>query len=145
MSDKITVSVVNSGPNPLPGYATMGSSGVDLMSAEDVIIEPGETKMIRTGLAVSIPDGWEIQIRSRSGLALKKQVTVYNSPGTVDSDYIGPMNVILHNGGSDDFIIRAGDRIAQAVLSPVCKINWNLVDVLNETERGTGGFGHTGV
>lgn len=145
MPDKITVSVVTDGTNVLPEYATVGSSGMDLRSAEEVIIPPGEIRMIRTGLSVAIPEGWEIQIRSRSGLALKSKVMVYNSPGTVDSDYRGPMNVILFNGDKYDFIVKTGDRIAQAVLSPVYKINWNLVSTLDETQRNTGGFGSTGV
>ena len=122
----ITVPVVNEGPNTLPVYSTEQSSGVDLMSAEDVVVQPSEVKMIRTGLKVAIPAGWEIQIRSRSGLALKKQVVVLNSPGTVDADYRGPMNVILFNGGKYDFEVKTGDRIAQAVLCPVYKIEWEL-------------------
>jgi dUTP pyrophosphatase len=145
MSDKITVSVVNENPLGLPIYATEQSSGLDLISAEDIVIPYGQTKMIKTGLSVAIPEGWEIQIRSRSGLALKKQVIVLNSPGTIDADYRGPVNVILFNGGIYDFEVKKGDRIAQAVLCPVSKISWNLVTNLDETQRGSGGFGSTGV
>ena len=145
MLNDITVQVVNEGPNALPNYATELASGVDLMAAEDVLIQPGEVKMIKTGLFVAIPEGWEIQIRSRSGLALKKQIVVLNSPGTVDADYRGPMNVILFNGGIWDFEVKTGDRIAQAVLCPVAKISWNPVSTLDETKRNSGGFGSTGV
>ena len=145
MNTGIMVHVVNEGPNALPGYATEQASGVDLMAAEDAVIQPGTVKMIKTGLFVAIPEGWEIQIRSRSGLALKKQIVVLNSPGTVDADYRGPMNVILFNGGKCDFEVKTGDRIAQAVLCPVAKIFWNPVSTLNETKRNNGGFGSTGV
>ena len=145
MLDKIVVKVVNFSSNNLPAYATEFSSGLDLMSSENVIIPSTQTKMIKTGLSVAIPDGFEIQIRSRSGLALKKQIIVLNSPGTVDADYRGPVNVILFNGGEQDFEIKTGDRIAQAVLCPVYKIEWELVTNLEETKRGQNGFGSTGV
>jgi dUTP pyrophosphatase len=145
MSDKITVYVVNDSHSPLPKYATEGSSGVDLMSSEDTIIPAHEIRMIKTGLRVAVPMGWELQIRSRSGLALKNKVMVYNSPGTIDSDYRGPVNVILFNGDNTDFNVKTGDRIAQAVLCPVANIDWNLVATVDETQRNTGGFGSTGV
>ena len=146
LNNMIEVPVVNEEClNTVPTYATEHASGVDLKAAEDIIIQPSEVKMIRTGLYVAVPEGWEIQIRSRSGLALKKQIIVLNQPGTVDADYRGPMNVILFNGGKYDFEIKVGDRIAQAVLCPVGKIIWNLVSTLDETKRNTGGFGSTGV
>lgn len=132
----------------LPEYSTEGSSGMDLRSSEDLEIQPGEIKLVSTGLKAAIPEGFEIQIRPRSGLALKKSVTVLNTPGTIDSDYRGEIKVILVNLGKDVFTITRGDRIAQMVLAPVCRALLERVateDELSGTQRGTGGFGSTGV
>jgi dUTP pyrophosphatase len=132
---------------PLPEPATAHSAGVDLRAAldEPVLIEPGEWKLIPAGIRVAIPLEHEWQIRPRSGLALKHGVTVLNSPGTIDSDYRGPVCVILVNHGTEPFRISRGDRIAQAVLARVSAVCFRQVDALPSTERGDGGFGHSGV
>ncbi|KUK14150.1 MAG: dUTP diphosphatase [Synergistetes bacterium] len=130
---------------PLPLYATPGSSGLDLRASEDVLIPPGEWKAVATGIRISLPSGYEAQIRPRSGLALKHGVTVLNSPGTVDSDYRGEVKVILINHGKEPFLVRKGDRIAQMVIAKVEHVEVMDVEVLDETERGEGGFGHTGI
>lgn len=131
----------------LPCYQTAGAAGADICAfvEEDILIKSGERKMIPTGLSFSIPVGYEIQVRPRSGLAAKNGVTVLNTPGTVDSDYRGEVKVILFNSGSEDFIVHNGDRIAQIVVAPVTIGNFVEVDSLDETERGSGGFGSTGV
>ncbi|WP_230292185.1 dUTP diphosphatase [Croceicoccus sp. Ery5] len=129
---------------PLPSYATEGAAGMDVISAEDWIIAPGERVAVATGLAVAIPEGFEIQIRPRSGLALKHGITVPNTPGTIDSDYRGELKVILINHGQEPYEVQRGDRIAQAVLSPVVRASWLKVEHLDETKRGAGGFGSTG-
>ena len=128
----------------LPVYATAGAAGMDVVSAEDVTIAPGARHAVATGLAMAIPDGFEIQVRPRSGLALKHGITVPNTPGTIDSDYRGELKVILINHGSEDFAIRRGDRVAQLVLAPVTRGGWVDVQWLDETARGAGGFGSTG-
>jgi dUTP pyrophosphatase len=128
----------------LPAYATAGAAGMDVVSAEDVIIAPAGRHAVATGLAMAIPPGFEIQVRPRSGLALKHGITVPNSPGTIDSDYRGELKVILINHGAEPFEIRRGDRVAQLVLAPVIQANWLPVDELDATERGAGGFGSTG-
>ena len=128
----------------LPAYATEGAAGMDVLAAEDVTLAPGARHAVATGLAVAIPHGYEIQVRPRSGLALKHGVTVPNTPGTIDSDYRGELKVILINHGSDAFEIRRGDRIAQLVLAPVTQASWLKVDELDETARAEGGFGSTG-
>lgn len=128
----------------LPAYATAGAAGMDVLAAEDVTIAPGACHAVATGLALAIPPGYEIQVRPRSGLALKHGITVPNTPGTVDSDYRGELKVILLNHGSEPFAIRRGDRVAQLVLAPVVQAAWNEVDALDETARGAGGFGSTG-
>ena len=132
---------------PLPRYETSGSAGMDICAAvtADTVLAPGEILLIPTGLAVAIPDGYEIQVRPRSGLAIKHGVTIVNSPGTIDSDYRGEIKIGLINLGRECFTIRRGDRIAQLVLAPVATIRWQLTDRLEHTERGPGGFGHTGV
>ncbi len=132
---------------PLPSRATSGSSGVDLTAAveSDVVVRSGTRALIPTGLKVSIPSGYEWQIRPRSGNALKHGITVLNSPGTIDSDYRGEVKVILANLGEKPFRIRRGDRIAQAVLAPVVYPRFKLVESVPETQRGEGGFGHSGV
>lgn len=128
----------------LPAYATAGAAGMDVVSAEDVTIAPGARHAVATGLAMAIPPGFEIQVRPRSGLALKHGITVPNTPGTIDSDYRGELKVILINHGAEPFEIRRGDRVAQLVLAPVIQANWLPVDELDETARGEGGFGSTG-
>lgn len=128
----------------LPQYATDGAAGMDVLSAEDVTLAPGARHAVATGLAVAIPHGFEIQVRPRSGLALKFGITVPNTPGTIDSDYRGELKVILINHGQDPFEIRRGDRVAQLVLAPVIRASWLKVDELDETLRGEGGFGSTG-
>ncbi len=128
----------------LPGYATVGAAGMDVLSAEDVTLVAGARHAVATGLALAIPPGFEIQVRPRSGLALRHGISVPNSPGTIDSDYRGELKVILINHGSDAFEVRRGDRIAQLVLAPVTQASWLVVDELDETERGEGGFGSTG-
>jgi dUTP pyrophosphatase len=132
---------------PVPKPATRHSAGVDLRAAveAEVSIQPGDTVLVSTGIKVAIPNGFEWQIRPRSGLALKHGVTVLNSPGTIDSDYRGPVGVILVNHGKKPFVIKRGDRIAQAVLVSVESVELEAVSELSETVRGEGGFGHTGV
>ena len=128
----------------LPEYATEGAAGMDVLAAEDVTLAPGGRHAVATGLAMAIPAGFEIQVRPRSGLALKHGITVPNTPGTIDSDYRGELKVILINHGSEGFAIRRGDRIAQLVLAPVVQASWLAVEELDETRRGDGGFGSTG-
>jgi dUTP pyrophosphatase len=137
------------GDLPLPRFATRGSAGADLCAAveKDLVIAPGHRVLIPTGFAVAIPDGYEGQIRPRSGLAMRHGITLPNSPGTIDSDYRGELQVILQNLGEAPFVVRRGDRIAQLVISPVVRPSFLEVDGsegLGETERGGGGFGHTG-
>ncbi|MET0588279.1 MAG: dUTP diphosphatase [Novosphingobium sp.] len=128
----------------LPAYATDGAAGMDVLSAEDVTLKPGARHAVATGLSVAIPHGFEIQVRPRSGLALKHGISIPNTPGTIDSDYRGELKVIVINHGVDVFDIRRGDRIAQLVLAPVTRAAWLPVDELDETARGEGGFGSTG-
>jgi len=129
---------------PLPAYATAGAAGMDVVAAEDVTIAPGARHAVATGLAMAIPAGYEIQVRPRSGLALKHGITVPNTPGTIDSDYRGELKVILINHGGSDFVVRRGDRVAQLVLAPVTRAQWLEVEALDDTARGEGGFGSTG-
>jgi dUTP pyrophosphatase len=128
----------------LPAYATDGAAGMDVLAAEDVLLVPGARHAVATGLALAIPPGFEIQVRPRSGLALRHGITVPNTPGTIDSDYRGELKVILVNHGADAFEVRRGDRVAQLVLAPVMRASWLKVDELDETQRGNGGFGSTG-
>ena len=128
----------------LPAYATAGAAGMDVVSAEDVTIAPAARHAVATGLAMAIPAGYEVQVRPRSGLALKHGITVPNTPGTIDSDYRGELKVILINHGAEAFEIRRGDRVAQLVLAPVTQGSWLEVNELDETARGEGGFGSTG-
>lgn len=148
----VKVEIFNGSRNSLPEYATPFSSGVDLMANVEgdskLIVYPGQRRAIPTGLYVAIPEGYEIQIRPRSGLALKKGITVLNTPGTIDSDYRGEIKVIIINHSDEAIAFGNGDRIAQAVLAPVCKLEWKSVPTegsLSKTIRGDGGFGHTGV
>jgi dUTP pyrophosphatase len=128
----------------LPAYATHGAAGMDVLSAEDVTLAPGARHAVATGLSLAIPAGYEIQVRPRSGLALKHGISVPNAPGTIDSDYRGELKVILINHGAEVFAIARGDRVAQLVLAPVVQAAWDEVAVLDDTERGAGGFGSTG-
>ena len=130
---------------PLPAYATAGAAGMDVVAARDVTIAPGARHAVATGLALAIPAGFEVQVRPRSGLALKHGVTVPNTPGTIDSDYRGELKVILINHGDSPFVVKRGDRVAQLVLAPVTQAEWLEVDALDSTDRGEGGFGSTGV
>lgn len=134
---------------PLPTAATPGSAGMDLRAAvdADLVLSPGERVAVPTGLAIALPQGFEAQVRARSGLSLRHGITLPNAPGTIDSDYRGEIHVILGNGGDADFVVRRGDRIAQLVVSPVVAVKWDEVDdaeALGETDRGRGGFGHSG-
>jgi dUTP pyrophosphatase len=140
------IRVINESPYPLPEYATPHSAGLDLRAhlSESVLLQPGERRLVPTGLRMALPDGWEAQVRPRSGLALKHGVTVLNSPGTIDADYRGPVGVILVNHGSEAFEITPGERIAQLVLARYERAEWQIVDELDATERGEGGFGHSG-
>lgn len=130
---------------PLPSYETSGSAGMDVRAAESTSIASGQRGLVGTGFAFAIPEGYEVQVRPRSGLALKKGISVLNSPGTIDSDYRGEIKVILANLGEEDFIVERGDRIAQIVVAPVQRGNLVEVADLDETARGSGGFGSTGV
>jgi len=129
---------------PLPGYATAGAAGMDLLAAADLVIPPTGRALVPTGLCVAVPEGFEMQLRPRSGLALRHGVTVLNAPGTVDADYRGEVGVILLNTGTEPFAVRRGERIAQAVFAPVTRAGWEEVLVLPATSRGAGGFGSTG-
>ena len=129
---------------PVPAYATDGSAGLDMVAAEDVTIAPGERHAVATGFAVAIPPGYEIQVRPRSGLALKHGVTCLNTPGTIDSDYRGEMRAILINHGREPFAVKRGERIAQLVPAPVLRAAFHEVAELEDTARGAGGFGSTG-
>lgn len=140
------VKVVNKSNHRLPEYATIGSAGMDIKAnvSEPLVLKPLRRELIPTGLYMQIPTGYEVQIRPRSGLACKYGITVANAPGTIDSDYRGEVKVCLINLSDTPFVVNPGERIAQAVLNKVEKIEWNEVVKLDETERGEGGFGHTG-
>jgi dUTP pyrophosphatase len=133
---------------PLPAYETAGAAGMDLRAAvpenQPLTLRPGARTLVPTGLSIAVPEGYEAQVRPRSGLALKKGVTCLNTPGTIDSDYRGEVSVILANLGEEDFVVRRGDRIAQMVICPVIQARWDEVEDLEETHRGAGGFGSTG-
>lgn len=148
MSNNVKVKVLfkdNCKPVP-PSYSTFGAAGADIRACitAPVVIKPGERALIPTGLLFEIPEGYEIQVRPRSGLALKHGITCLNSPGTIDSDYRGEIGVILINTGKEDFTVENNDRIAQIVLSPVIRADFVTTGILSETERGSGGFGSTG-
>lgn len=143
----VNVLIINDSDFPLPEYKTLGSAGMDLQASisEDILIKPQTSAIIDTKIRVALPSEYEFQIRSRSGLAAKHNVFVLNSPGTIDSDYRGTIGIILFNAGSVSFQVKNGDRIAQMVLQKVPIVNWIAVDNFDETERGSGGFGSTGV
>jgi dUTP pyrophosphatase len=148
MSVKISLKKLDSAKDlPLPTYATAQSAGMDLMAAidEDIILKAGARKLIPTGLTIALPASFEAQIRPRSGLALKNGITVLNSPGTIDADYRGEIGIILINHSQEDFIITRGMRIAQMIIARVEQASFDIVTELNDSERGTGGFGSTGV
>ena len=140
------VKIVNKSLNELPEYSTQHAAGMDLRAnlKDEVILKPLERKLIPTGLFIELPVGFEAQVRPRSGLALKKGITVLNSPGTIDADYRGEIMVILVNLSSENFVIQHGERIAQMIVAAHETVNWERVEILEETSRGEGGFGHTG-
>jgi dUTP pyrophosphatase len=140
------VKIINKSTNPLPGYSTELSAGMDLRAflPEDIILNPFQRILVPTGLFIELPKGYEAQIRPRSGLALKHGITVLNTPGTIDADYRGEIGVILINLSQDIFVIKNGERICQMIISKHEKVSWNDVEILEETARGAGGFGHTG-
>ena len=143
----VKVKVVNIGRQPLPEYATSQSAGLDLRAniESPITLKPLERHLIPTGLRIALPEGYEAQVRPRSGLALKHGITVLNTPGTIDADYRGELMVLLVNLSNEDFVINAGERIAQMIITKYETVVWKPVDLLDETERGEGGYGHTGV
>ena len=143
----MVIQIINKSNNELPEYATSQSAGMDLRAniEKPIILTPLERKLIPTGLHIALPVGYEAQIRPRSGLALKHGITVLNTPGTIDADYRGDIGVILINLSNESFEIKPGERIAQLVIAKYEQISWEQVEVLDETERGSGGYGHTGV
>jgi dUTP pyrophosphatase len=146
MPEQIEIKLINKSGSPHPEYKTSHSAGMDLRSAseEEIVLKPGGRGLIPTGLYIQLPDGFEAQVRSRSGLALKQGVAVLNSPGTIDADYRGEVGVILINHGEADFVIRKGDRVAQMVIAPYVMARFKEVEELESTDRGAGGFGSTG-
>jgi len=142
----VMIKRIHSEDLPLPSYMTSGSSGMDVYAAVDgeLRLSPGEITLVPTGIALSIPEGYEAQVRPRSGLALKYGITLVNSPGTIDADYRGEIKLIVINLGSEDYILKRGERIAQIVFSRVEKAELKEIDMLDSTDRGQGGFGHTG-
>ncbi|MEM6632570.1 MAG: dUTP diphosphatase [Bacteroidota bacterium] len=142
----LEVKIVNNSPHPLPAYATGASAGVDLRAYLEapIVLEAGSRKLVPTGLYIELPVGYEAQIRPRSGLAYKHGITVLNSPGTIDADYRGELKVLLINLGEKEFVIESGERIAQMVIARHEQVDWVPVDELGASERGKGGFGHTG-
>ena len=143
----MVIQIINKSNNKLPEYATSQSAGMDLRAniEKPIILTPLERKLIPTGLHIALPVGYEAQVRPRSGLALKHGITVLNTPGTIDADYRGDIGVILINLSNESFEIKPGERIAQLVIAKYEQISWEQVEVLDETERGSGGYGHTGV
>ena len=143
----LNIKVVNTGHQPLPAYATHQSAGLDLRAnlSEPIVLRPLERALVPTGLHIALPDGYEAQVRPRSGLALRHGITVLNTPGTIDADYRGELKVLLVNFSNDDFVVNDGERIAQMVVARYEQVQFETVSVLDETERGEGGYGHTGV
>ncbi len=140
------INIINQSKHVLPAYETVASAGMDLRAnlSEGLLLKSGERLLVPTGLFIALPEGYEAQIRPRSGLAFKHGITVLNSPGTIDADYRGEVKVLLINQGAEDFEIKDGERIAQMVIAAHARIEWNSVNELKETERGDGGFGSTG-
>ncbi|HLA68094.1 MAG TPA: dUTP diphosphatase [Bacteroidota bacterium] len=151
MPEHIKVKIARIAPEsldiPLPQYSTEGSAGMDLCAAvaSELVIDPGETVLVPTGIRIELPVGFEAQVRPRSGLAIKHGVGILNSPGTIDSDYRGEIRVILTNFSKNRFVVKRGDRIAQMVVSAYARVDWDPVEALTDSKRGEGGFGHTGV
>lgn len=145
--DSLKVKIINKSGNQLPAYETPSSAGLDVRAflAEPVVLKPMQRALIPTGLRVQLPQGYEMQIRPRSGLALKHGITLANTPGTVDADYRGEIGIILINLSDTDFVINDGDRICQMVITRYSHVEWEQVDEIDHTVRGDGGFGHTGV
>jgi dUTP pyrophosphatase len=143
----LKVKIINKSKHALPEYATTQSAGVDLRANidEPIVLKPLERRLIPTGIYIGLPVGYEAQVRPRSGLALKHGISVCNTPGTVDSDYTGEIGVILINLSNEDFVVNDGERIAQMIIAKHEHAEWDVVDVLDKTERGDGGYGHTGV
>ena len=143
----LKVKIINRGRQPLPTYATALSAGMDLRANidEDITLLPMQRQLVPTGLYIALPEGYEAQIRPRSGLALKHGITVLNTPGTVDADYRGEIMVLLVNFSNEPFIVKDGERIAQMIVAKHEQVNFELTETLNETERGAGGYGHTGL
>jgi dUTP pyrophosphatase len=143
----MTIRIINRSKNSLPAYETAHAAGMDLRANVDetILLKPMERKLIPTGLHIELPEGFEAQIRPRSGLAFKHGIGIVNSPGTIDADYRGEIKVLLINFSADVFEINSGDRIAQMVVAKHEKVDWDDVQILNETNRGEGGFGHTGI
>ena len=146
MKSSLTIQIVRQPGAKLPRYMTEHAAGMDIHAAvaEDMIIKPGERVLVGTGLAVAIPPGYEAQIRPRSGLAIRDGITLLNSPGTIDADYRGEIKIIMINHGRENFIVKSGDRLAQMIIAPVVRCCWEEVPELGESQRGSGGFGHTG-
>jgi len=140
------IKIVNKSKHPLPAYSTPASAGMDLRANidSDIVLKPLDRALVKTGLFLEIPEGYEAQIRPRSGLAINKGITVLNSPGTIDADYRGEVGIILVNLSNEEFVIKDGERICQMIISKHEQAEWLAVEVLMETERGAGGFGHTG-
>lgn len=146
MGNRVKIRVINRSGNPLPEYGTAHAAGMDIRAwtKGEEVISPGEVKLIHTGIYMELPEGYEAQIRPRSGLALKHGITVLNTPGTIDADYRGEVGIILINHSKEDFVIRNGDRICQMIISRHEVAEWEETEKLQETDRGAGGFGHTG-
>lgn len=145
--DFVKVKIVNRSDNPVPSYSTIDSAGMDLRAwvKEPIVIEPMQRVLVPTGISIELPQGYECQLRPRSGLALKKGITLLNTPGTIDADYRGEVGVILINLSNEPFVVENGERICQMVVTNYSKVEWESVDALDDTTRGAGGFGHTGV
>ena len=143
----VQVSIINRSHHALPSYSTPLSAGMDIRANldEPITLQPGERRLIPTGLFIALPEGYEAQIRPRSGLAIKKGITVLNSPGTIDADYRGEIGIIIINHSDEAFVIEDGERVGQMVVARYNRVEWNETDSLDETERGAGGFGHTSV
>ena len=140
------IQIINKSKHPLPQYATILSAGMDIRAnlSEPIVLKPMERCLVPTGLYIALPHGYEAQMRPRSGLALKRGITLLNTPGTIDADYRGEIGIILINLSAEDFVIEDGERIAQMVIARYEQAEWQEVEILDETERGSGGFGHTG-
>ena len=142
----MNINIINKSHHPLPAYATSLSAGMDIRAnlEEPVVLKPMERRIIPTGLYIALPEGYEAQLRPRSGLAIKHGITLLNTPGTIDADYRGEIGVIMVNLSSEPFTINDGERICQMVIASYTQVSWTPVEVLDQTERGAGGFGHTG-